>query len=363
MKRRPISTFSLSFIDAILCGFGAAVLLFLTVNANSLAERDQRTDALRSAVTRLQHEMLHARKRLVVLKNTLQETDDELERAEGLADRIISDMAPRRVQLAELQANTLAAKADLERLKADLQSREEGLKRLAAGAATPELPGDRLREFKGEGDRQYLTDLKMGGERIMVLVDTSASMLGDTIVEVLRRRNLSDDVKVRAPKWQRAVATADWLLTHLPSTSRFQIYGFNESAGPLIPNTEGQWLEAGRPDQLDAAVEHLRRAIPQEGTSLHSAFAAVKAMAPPPDNIFLLTDGLPTQGQSRGMRTTVSAEKRLQHFASAVQGLAPGIPVNIILFPMEGDPAAPSAYWKLAVATEGAFFSPSADWP
>ncbi|MGC1953550.1 MAG: VWA domain-containing protein, partial [Gammaproteobacteria bacterium] len=91
MKRRPISTFSLSFIDAILCGFGAAVLLFLTVNANSLAERDQRTDALRSAVTRLQHDLLHARKRLVVLKNTLQETDDELERAEGLADRIISD--------------------------------------------------------------------------------------------------------------------------------------------------------------------------------------------------------------------------------------------------------------------------------
>lgn len=363
MKRRPISTFSLSFIDAILCGFGAAVLLFLTVNANSLAKRDQRTEALHGVVTRLQDEVLHARKSLVVLRNTLQETDDDLERAEGLADRIINDTVSRRLQLAELEANTVAAKADLERLKADLQSREEGVKRLEAGAAAAEVPGDRLREFKGEGDRQYLTDLKMGGERIMVLIDTSASMLGETIVEVLRRRNLSDDAKIGAPKWQRAVATADWLLTHLPPTSRFQIYGFNESAVPLIANTEGQWLEAGRPERLNDAVERLRRVIPQKGTSLHSAFAAVKAMKPHPDNIFLLTDGLPTQAQSKGMRTTVSAEKRLQHFVSAVKTLPPGIPVNIILFPMEGDPAAPSAYWKLALATEGAFFSPSADWP
>lgn len=358
-----MSTFSISFIDAILCGFGAAVLLFLTVNANSLAERDQRTQTLRDAVTRLQDEVRHARQSLVVLRNALQETDDDLERTEGLADRIIRDTATRRLQLAELEADTVATKADLERLKADLRAREEGVKRLEAGAASAEVAGDRLREFKGEGDRQYLTDVKMGGERVMVLVDTSASMLGETIVEVLRRRNLSDDTKLGAPKWQWVVATADWLLTHLPPSSRFQIYGFSESATPLIPRTEGQWLEAGSPEQLNDAVERLRRVIPQKGTSLHQAFAAVKAMKPYPDNIFLLTDGLPTQGQSKGIRTTVSAEKRLQHYASAVKALPPGIPVNVILFPMEGDPAAASAYWKLAVGTEGSFFSPSADWP
>jgi hypothetical protein len=358
-----MSTFSLSFIDAILCGFGAAVLLFLTVNANSLAERNQRTETLRGEVMRLEGEVLHARKSLAVLRNTLQETNDELKRTEGLADRIVQDTPMRRQQLAELEAHALAAKADVERLKADLQSREEGVKRLEGGAATAEVSGDRLREFKGEGDRQYLTGLKMGGERIMVLVDTSASMLGETIVEVLRRRNLSDDTKLGSPKWQRAVSTADWLLTHLPPSSQFQIYGFNESAVPLISNTEGQWLQAGSPEQLNDAVERLRRVVPQQGTSLHRAVAAVKAMKPYPDNIYLLTDGLPTQGESKGMRTTVSAEKRLQHFAGAAKMLPPGIPVNVILFPMEGDPAAASAYWKLAVATEGSFFSPAADWP
>jgi hypothetical protein len=30
---------------------------------------------------------------------------------------------------------------------------------------------------------------------------------------------------------------------------------------------------------------------------------------------------------------------------------------------MEGDPMAASAFWKLAIATRGAFLAPSKDWP
>jgi hypothetical protein len=46
-----------------------------------------------------------------------------------------------------------------------------------------------------------------------------------------------------------------------------------------------------------------------------------------------------------------------------VRGLPAGIPVNVILFPMEGDPVAASAFWKLAQATGGSFMSLSEDWP
>jgi len=37
--------------------------------------------------------------------------------------------------------------------------------------------------------------------------------------------------------------------------------------------------------------------------------------------------------------------------------------VNIILYPMEGDPLAADAYWRLAKKTKGAFFCPSRNWP
>jgi len=38
-------------------------------------------------------------------------------------------------------------------------------------------------------------------------------------------------------------------------------------------------------------------------------------------------------------------------------------PVNVVLLPMEGDPAAPTYFWRLAQATGGAFLSPPRDWP
>ena len=38
-------------------------------------------------------------------------------------------------------------------------------------------------------------------------------------------------------------------------------------------------------------------------------------------------------------------------------------PINIVLLPMEGDPAAPTYFWRLAQSTGGAFLSPSEDWP
>jgi hypothetical protein len=38
-------------------------------------------------------------------------------------------------------------------------------------------------------------------------------------------------------------------------------------------------------------------------------------------------------------------------------------PINIVLLPMEGDPSAPTWFWRLAKATRGSFVSPSRDWP
>jgi hypothetical protein len=314
-------------------------------------------------VTRLEEEVLEGRKNLVTLKNSLTETERERERYEGQAARVISTLEETRVQLADMQGETLATRERVERLKADLKSAEEGARRLEGGATRTPDEGDRLRAFKGQGDRQYLTDLKVGGRRILILVDASASMLGETIVDVVRRRNLPDSTKLRAPKWQRAVATVDWLATQLPVTAKFQLYAFNEAATPVVSGSAGRWLDAGAPADLNAAVDRLRGVVPGKGTSLYQAFLVVAGLSPRPDNIVLITDGLPTQGRSRGVGSTVTPGRRLQHFSTAIKGLPSGIPVNVILFPMEGDPGAAPAFWKLAQKTRGAFLSPSKDWP
>ncbi len=363
MKRRPTSTFSLSFIDSILCGFGSVVLLFLIVSANTLAHRKEVTRDLRSETNRLEQAVLDQRKELATLNNTLEDTDTERVRLEGLAAQLIRRLEDTHRQLAEFDKSNLARKAHLNRLKADVKSKEEATRRLQAGATRPVKEGDRLREFRGQGDRQYLTGLKVGGKRILMLVDASASMLGERIVDVVRRRNLPDAEKLRSAKWQRTVATVDWLSTQLPMSSKFQVYTFNEKAQPVVKGTAGRWLDAGDPKALNDAVAALRNVVPEKGTSLHNALTAVNTLRPRPDNIFLLTDGLPTRGKSKGLRKTVSPEKRLSLYRSAVKELPSGVPVNIVLLPMEGDPRAASAFWRLAQTSKGSFFSPARDWP
>ena len=103
---------------------------------------------------------------------------------------------------------------------------------------------------------------------------------------------------------------------------------------------------------------------PENGTRLHSIVEVIHSLSPLPDNIFLLVDSLPTQGaRLAGKRGTVTGEQRVTFFRKAMGDLPAGVPINVILFPMEGDPMAASEYWRLATITGGSFMSPSRDWP
>ena len=92
--------------------------------------------------------------------------------------------------------------------------------------------------------------------------------------------------------------------------------------------------------------------MPANGTNLYNAFKSIDELTPPPDNIYLLTDGLPTQGESGPFNSKISAKERKKLFDKALKKLPPNVPVNIILFHMEGDPDASSLYWKLAQKNE-----------
>lgn len=363
MKRKKLNVFSLSFLDIITCGLGAIILLFVLINAKSAAQRDEVTVDLRAEVDRIEKQVLEGRKQLIEARNALDETVAELVITRGRSREIIKILEEKKDELANWENENLATKTHVNKLKSDLKSLEEELKRLRAGAKTQDDQGSRLRKFPGHGDRQYLTDLKMGGKRIFILVDASASMLDETIVGVIRRRNLPDKEKTKSAKWQQVLATVDWLSSQLPPTSKFQIYVFNETAAPLTEGTEGSWLDAGDVAVLNETADRIHKVIPAKGTSLINAFTAAGKMSPAPDNIFLLVDGLPTMGTSKPLRKRVSGKKRLSLFKDAIRKLPVRAPVNIILFSMEGDPRAADEYWRLAKNTNGSFLCPSRDWP
>jgi len=53
----------------------------------------------------------------------------------------------------------------------------------------------------------------------------------------------------------------------------------------------------------------------------------------------------------------------MAHFSDAIRRLPRGVPMNVLLYPMEGDPGAASAYWDVTIATNGSLLTPSEDWP
>lgn len=363
MARREISILGFSFLDAMTCGFGAVVLLFMVINASVDLRATQLTSDLRAEADRLEEEVLDGHENLVELRNSLREIEDENVLAQGLSRRMLQTIEALREELATYDELTLARREHINQLMTDLKSLDESTKRLSGGVPSDEVPGDRIRTHIGDGDRQYLTGLKVGGKRVLILVDVSASMLDETIINVVRRRNMDDASKRNAAKWRRALSTVDWLVSNLPPSARFQIYAFNTSAEPVVAGSDGRWLQASNRDEVEAAVTGLHRMTPAGGTSLYKALAVAKKLSARPDNILLVTDGLPTQGRTKPTGTTVSAASRLKHFEAAVLALPSGIPVNTILLPMEGDAYAAAAFWKLAIDTRGSFLTPARDWP
>ena len=363
MRRRKINVFSLSFLDCICCGLGAVILLFVIVNAKSAIRRDTVTSDLQGEVSEWEKRVLESKKNLIKIRNTWEKTDKERVKTQGLSKQVIQIIKERKDELAHADKDTLANKAHLNKLKTDIKSLEEDVKRLEAGSKEDDAYGSKLRKFPGVGDRQYLTDLKLGGNRIFILVDVSASMLDNTVLGIILKRNLADAQKKKAKKWQQAIATVSWLTANLPATSKFQIYTFNETAAPVLEGTEKTWLDGRDVGSLKSAITRLQQVIPQKGTSLLNAFQAAKEMQPPPDNLFLLTDSLPTMGASKSWQSKVSEKKRIALFNDAIQHLPSGVPLNVILYPMEGDPLAAVLFWRLTAMTKGSFFCPSKDWP
>jgi hypothetical protein len=66
----------------------------------------------------------------------------------------------------------------------------------------------------------------------------------------------------------------------------------------------------------------LRELIPADGTSLENAFRYLQTLSPVPDNIFLITDGLPTQGAEAPRGSKVSGNQRQRLFRQAVRAAA-----------------------------------------
>jgi len=364
MARRTFSTSSLAFLDVMACGFGAVILFYMIINAQVAVRADKQNVELLGETSRLEEQVLEGRKNLVRLKTSM---DARLQRMSDLqrdASRFQAAIDDLKAKLSTVDQTSLASRESVAQLQSDIEQLEAAKQRLLAQNAAGTKQGTQVRSFTGDGNRQYLTGMKMGGKRILILIDASASMLGRNYVNAILYRNMPDDIKLRTPKWRNAVAAVDWLTARMPRDASFQIMAFNTKAWSVVEGSNGAWQAVGDGSSLTAAVNKLRSTVPQSGTSLYNVFDAVAAMNPQPDNIFLLTDGLPTQGAtSPSSEKMVRPQDRAKFFQQATSRLPGKIPVNVLLYPMNGDPEAAGFFWRLAIDSRGSFMTPAEDWP
>jgi len=364
MARRNVEVFSLSFLDVICCGFGAVILFYTIISAQSGIERTRKAEDLSAAVSKLEEEVITGAKNLVVLRNTLQKTESETVSASSRATQLIEELQRKREESFIYDAETLAKRERIEQLKADVKALEESSRRLEASAKVATPRGELTGAGKSRASRRYITGLTLKGRRILVLFDRSASMLDEDLVNIIRLRNSPAAAQQGAEKWRRATDIASWIVNEIPDASQYQVYAFNTAATPLLEGSAGEWIKGDDQGRREKLLDSMGQLAPAGGTSLINAFAAIRDMKVPPDQVILITDGLPTQGATApALRRFVDAADRAKLFDEAIRGLNKNVPVDVILLPMKGDVPAPHRFWGLARLTKGAFVMPSPDWP
>ncbi|MEY3712963.1 MAG: hypothetical protein RL321_583 [Pseudomonadota bacterium] len=364
MARRRVEVFSLSFLDVICCGFGAVILFYTIISAQSGIERTRKAEDLAAEVSRLEDEVIRGARNLVELRSSLQRTEDETVSATSRATQLIEELQRKREESFIYDSTTLAKRERIEKLKADVKALEESARRLEASAKVETPRAERAGAGKSLASRRYITGLTLKGKRILVLFDRSSSMLDDDLVNILRLRNSAAATQTAAPKWRRAGDIGAWLISEIPASSQFQFYVFNTSIEPLLNGTDGEWLSGNDDSLREKMLSSLGQLAPVGGTSLINALQATRSMRIPPDQIVLVTDGLPTQGATPpALRRYVDAAARAKLFDEAIRGINRNVPIDVILLPMKGDVPAPHRFWGLARQTKGAFVMPSPDWP
>ena len=335
------------------CGLGAIVLVFMLVKDN--VERAVPETALLEAdlsrLGQLQQE----------LRRDIQQLSDQSSAANSRIQSISQDLS--RMQ-EEADKNRDAAEAKRDRVAA----LEETITQtnIATKADVIEIPK--------AGQETYLVGLKVEGQKIGLLIDTSASMTDETLLSVIRRKNSSDLERKAGPKWRRTKEIVSWLLARLPSRSEVSAVTYNGQAGHL---GGPQWKPSRDPSSLEGILRDLEAVVPSGPTNLQAGLKAMYAMDP--TDLYVVTDGLPTQGSSGykslnpfsacsslwGRSSTISGECRARLFRHTIQESWPtdSLPVNVILLPIEGDPRAATEYWLWTALSGGLLITPAETWP
>lgn len=354
---RRIETSTLAFLDVMACGLGAVILILVVLKqqapANTAPKAEQAANASETVVEleKLQLEL----DALLAARNNSQSA---LERQRKIAIDITASIKKTNQQLMTEASRGSALQNLITNARAALSQQQ-----------TPTRP-DPIDTMITKRPK-YLVGLKVTGSKIVILLDRSASMTARKLVEIMKYKAGSATDRQRAEKWVNAQNAVWWMIARAPIDSRLQVASFSDTT--IFHTTN--WIKATDSKVLAAVKSKIASLIPQGSTNLEAAVnAAIKSGA---DNIYIITDGLPTVaptgrttlgldgcGSKWFKREQVTGKCRVSLFSRTVSAAA-GNPVRIsvVLMPLEGDPDAAPLFSKWALSKGGVMLGAAKDWP
>lgn len=350
-KRKETEVFSLSFLDCICCGFGAVLLLFVLTASRKAEEMDDLQAAIMEIIGEMEDEIDKNDKAIEQKKLTLAV---ETKRAEDSGARL-DDAKKRHTELDEMLKLLLAQLAAIEEELGKLIDDKENMPKQEEKTPVPIPNPDR---------RQYLTGFDILGEQVLFLVEASAGMTADTIVEATEFAGKSEKERREGPKWKRVKLALRWLIANLKDGSNYKIIFYNKDLVPLEVGFGREWFDPMDNELTVEVLNAIDDITPEGGANLERAFAIVNELPIEPDRLVLICDGLPTLADSYGGGgSQVMYDDRVAMLRMAQNALDIDLPVNTIMYPLMPDPGSAVHFWRLANSSGGSMISPSEGWP
>jgi len=181
-RKREVETIGLSFLDAIFCGFGAILLLFVIARGAepSLVQQDAETLRAELRVLHEEHTELEARRK--TLQAELNARQAELAKSERLVARYQEELTTIEGRFRAARDTASVQNRIREQLALAQQTLTEEMKRLLAQQRR-EVPAERL-----------VGGIPIDSEYIIFVIDTSGSM--QSLAWPLMRRKVEETLKL-----------------------------------------------------------------------------------------------------------------------------------------------------------------------
>ena len=234
-RRREFEGVGLSFLDAICCGFGAVLLLFVISRGAEPQVTERDAETLRAELRVLQEELTELQARLKSLRAELRAQHAELSQAERQVARYQDDLT------------AIAGRTRAARDTAAVQNRIRNQLALAQQELTAEMKR-LLAQRRAAPPERLVGGIPVDSEYIIFIIDTSGSM--QSLAWTLMRRKVEETLRVY-PRVKGIQVMSD--------IGQFM---FSQYAGQWIPDS---------PARRAAIVERLRdwkpfsRSSPAEG--------------------------------------------------------------------------------------------------